>query len=72
MNKYYCQINKQDTFAAYETLDEMPNKPLFAIVAENRNTCVKVSVLLRAEDVVALRNQLEEFLQNNVCYDFGK
>lgn len=72
MHKYYCQINKQDTLVGYETLDEMPNKPLFAIVAENRNTCVKVSVLLTAEDVVVLRNQLEQFLENSVCYDFGK
>lgn len=64
MKRYNCVINKKDDLRAYETKDNNPVEPLFALVIENPMNEAKASVLLRKEACIQLATQLLNFAKD--------
>lgn len=64
MHKYHCTVSAQDTLVAYETKDNNPLQPLFALVVENQPTKQKISVLLSKADAKLLAAQLNQFAES--------
>lgn len=64
MKRYNCVVTEQDNLRAYETEDNDPVEPLFALVIENPINEAKASVLLRKEACVQLAAQLLNFAKD--------
>lgn len=64
MKRYNCVVIKEDNLRAYETEDNDPVEPLFALVIENPLTNSKASVLFRKEACVQLAAQLLNFAKD--------
>lgn len=64
MKRYNCVVTEQDNLRAYETEDNDPVEPLFALVIENPLTQSKASVLLSKQDCVRLAAQLLNFAKD--------
>lgn len=64
MKRYNCVVTKEDNLRAYETEDNDPVEPLFALVVENPTNEAKASVLLHKEACIQLAAQLLNFAKD--------
>ena len=64
MKRYNCVVTQEDTLRAYETEDNDPAEPLFALVIESSFSETKTSVLLRKEACIQLAAQLINFAKD--------